>query len=206
MGGGRGWFVALEGVEGSGKTTQAARLAERLRGAGRDVVEVREPGGTPLAEEARQMVLHGRDMPAAAELFLYLVARADLVTHVIAPALAAGRVVVADRFELSTRAYQAAGRGLDAAQVQGAIALAVGGVMPDLYVVLDVSPETGRARQEAQGKAPDRLERAAPGFHNRVAEAFRAARGPNVAHVAAGDDADTVHHAVWRIVQEQLPR
>jgi len=198
--------VALEGVEGSGKTTQAARLARRLRGAGRDVVEVREPGGTPLAEEARQMVLHGRDMPAAAELFLYLVARADLVAHVIAPALAAGRVVVADRFELSTRAYQAAGRGLDPAQVQAAIALAVGGVMPDLYVVLDVSPETGRARHEAQGRAPDRLERAASGFHERVAEAFRAARGPAVAHVAAGDDADTVHDAVWRIVQERMPR
>lgn len=206
MGARRGWFVALEGVEGAGKTTQAARLAARLRAAGREVTEVREPGGTPLAEEARQMVLHGRDMPPAAELFLYLVARADLVAHVIEPALAAGRVVIADRYELSTRAYQSAGRGLDATQVRAAIALAVRGVMPDLYVVLDVSPGMGRARQDAQGKSPDRLERADPAFHDRVADAFRSANGPGVVHVPADANPDAVHDAVWHIVQKRLPR
>jgi dTMP kinase len=200
-----GWFVALEGVEGAGKSTQAARLAERLRAEGYEVVLVREPGGTPLAEEARRLVLHGHDMQPEPELFLYLVARADLVARVVLPALAAGRIVVADRYELSTRAYQAAGRGLDPALVRAALALATRGVMPDLYLVLDVPPATGRARQSAQGKSADRIERADPAFHERVAEAFRSAAGPHVVHLPAGGPPDTVHEAVWSEVQRRLP-
>jgi dTMP kinase len=193
-----GLFVAFEGVEGAGKGTQVAMLAERLRAQGREPLLVREPGGTKLAEAARELVLHGKDdMPAAAELFLYLVARADLVSKVIRPALDEGRVVIADRFEMSTRAYQVAGRGLPEQPVKDAIAMATGGLEPDLYVVLDLSPEAGRIRQHAQGKSPDRIERAESGFHERVAAAFRAANGPNVVRIAGDGPPDAVHRLVW---------
>lgn len=200
-----GHFIALDGIEGAGKSTQIARLAERLRASGSDPLLVREPGGTPLAEAARDLVLHGHDMAPAAELFLYLVARADLVERVIRPALAAGRVVLADRFELSTRAYQSAGRGLPEAQVSGAIALATGGLMPDLYVVLDLPIDIGRERQAAQGKSPDRIERAETAFHARVAAAFRRASGANVAHVSAAGSSDATHDAIWDEVRRRFP-
>ncbi len=200
-----GRFIALEGVEGAGKSTQVARLADRLRALGHDPLLVREPGGTELAESARQLVLHGGDMPAAAELFLYLVARADLVHRVIRPALEKGRVVIADRYELSTRAYQVAGRGLAGDQVAASIALATGGLMPDLYVVLDLPVAEGRRRQAAEKKSPDRVERADPAFHERVAEAFRNATGKNVVTVAADRSSDAVHEAIWLAVQQRFP-
>ena len=200
-----GHFIALEGIEGAGKSSQIARLAERLRARGHDPLLVREPGGTPLAEAARDLVLHGHDMAPAAELFLYLVARADLVARVIRPALAAGRVVLADRFELSTRAYQSGGRGLPEAEVTAAIALATGGLAPDLYLVLDLPVEVGRERQAAQGKAPDRIERAETAFHARVAAAFRGAAGPTVAHLSAAGTADETHAAIWAEVARRFP-
>ncbi|MBI1722823.1 MAG: dTMP kinase [Gemmatimonadetes bacterium] len=203
----RGLFVALEGIEGAGKTTQVARLAERLRTAGRAPVVVREPGGTPVAEEARQLLLHApHDIPAASEFFLFLTARADLVQRVIRPALERGQVVLADRFELSSRCYQSAGRGLDLAKVEAAIALATGGLQPDLYVVLDVPVEAGRARQRAEGKAPDKIERADHGFHRRVAEAFRNAAGPNILHLRADRPADAVHEALWDALAGRFPQ
>jgi len=201
-----GTFIAFEGVEGCGKSTQAARFAERLRSIGREVVLVRDPGGTPFAEEARRLVLHAPyDLTPASELFLYQAARADLSERVIRPALANGHIVVADRFELSTRAYQAAGRGLPPDAVASAIALATGGLLPDLYVVLDVPVATGRSRQAAQGKAADRLEREAEVFHERVAAAFRSAAGPNIVHVAAEGSPDAVFDAIWSTVRERLP-
>jgi dTMP kinase len=203
---GRGAFIALEGVEGAGKTTQAARLADRLRGLGHDVLSVREPGGTPFAEEVRRLLLHApHDLTAQSEVFLFQAARADLTAHVIRPALEAGRVVVADRFELTTRTYQIGGRGLPAEPVTAAIALATGGLEPDLYVILDVPVATGKTRQAAQGKGPDRLEREAEAFHARVAEAYRAARGPNIVHIPAEGSADAVFDAIWRATLERLP-
>ncbi len=124
----RGLFVTFEGIEGSGKTTQVAKLAERLRACGREVVVVREPGGTPLAEEARRLVLDPSLKPGpVAEVFLYLVARADLVGKVVGPALERGVLVLADRFDLSTRAYQIGGRRLPERPVLEANALATGG-------------------------------------------------------------------------------
>jgi dTMP kinase len=195
----RGRFVAFEGIEGAGKSTQVALLAGRLRALGHDPLLVREPGGTELAEEARRLVLHGAaDVSPAAELFLFLVARADLVARVIRPALDQGRIVIADRYELSTRAYQAAGRGLNEAKVRAAIALATGGLAPDLYVVLDLAVRTSRSRQASQGKQPDRIERADDALHRRVEAAFRKARGRNVVHVAADGSADRVGQAVWK--------
>ena len=197
----RGHFIALEGIEGVGKSTQVARLAERLRARGLDPLVVREPGGTPFAEEVRALLLHKpHDLIAASELFLFQAARADLTARVIRPALERGRTVLADRFELSTRAYQAGGRGLPEGAVCTAIALATGGLEPDLYVVLDVPVATGRARQQAQGKDADRLEREDDAFHHRVAEAFRRAAGPNIVHVSASGASDATEAAVWNAV------
>lgn len=201
-----GLFFALEGIEGAGKSTQITLLAERLRARGLETLVVRQPGGTPLAEAARDLVLHSHDdVGPVAELFLYLVARADLVARVIRPALAAGTAVIADRHDLSTLAYQVAGRGLPESEVNAAIALATGGLSPDLYIVLDLSVEAGRRRQATQGKSPDRLERADAAFHERVAAWFRSVRG-NVAHVAADRPQDAVHQQIWQAVTAKFPQ
>ncbi|HVO35822.1 MAG TPA: dTMP kinase [Gemmatimonadales bacterium] len=200
--------MSFEGVEGSGKSTQIALLAERLRAEGRDVLVVREPGGTPLAEEARRLVLHepGVRPGAAAELFLYLVARADLVSRVVRPALERGAMVLADRFDLSTRAYQIAGRGLPEGPVLAANALATGGLQPDLVIVLDLPAAVGRARQDAAGKVRDRLEREDDAFHRRVAEAFRAAQASNIVHLGADTPPEALHEAVWEaLVRRRAP-
>src|SRR5206468_3786987 len=123
------------------------------------------------------------EMSPVAELFLFLAARADLVQRVIRPALEAGQVVVADRFDLSTIAYQVAGGGLPAEDVAHAIRLATGGLVPDVTLVLDVPVEVGRARQRAARKVQDRFERQDDAFHRRVLEAYRRAAGPGVVHV-----------------------
>ena len=201
-----GVFVTVEGVEGAGKTTQVALLAERLRRSGREPLVVREPGGTPLAEEARRLVLDpALDLGPAAELFLMLVARADLVHHVIRPALERGMTVLADRFDLSTRAYQIGGRGLPEPEVSAANRLATGGLVPDLVVVLDVAPEVGRARQTTAGKRRDRMELAGEAFHARVAGAFRDTAGPGILHLAADAPPGAVHEALWSELARRFP-
>jgi dTMP kinase len=203
---GNGLFIALEGIEGCGKSTQIPPLADRLRSEGLDVVLVREPGGTPFAEEMRHFVLHHpHELTAASELLLYQAARSDLTTRVIRPALAEGRVVLADRYELSTRAYQAAGRGLPLDQVKAAIALATGGLEPDLYVVFDLAFEAGRERQRREGKTLDKLESADEAFHRRVAAAYLETRGPNIAHIDAAQPADVVAERIWQAVASRLP-
>lgn len=199
-----GFFLALEGIEGSGKSTQAKLLEERLRAAGHDVLMVREPGGTEFAEQMRHLVLHHPyELTPAAELFLYQAARSDLTTRVIRPALEQGRVVIADRYELSTRAYQGAGRQLPEADVRAAISLATGGLQPDIYVVLDMSLE--QMRRRSQGKALDKLERAGDAFFERVLEAFRSASGPNVVHVDAVGEVSDVAGRLWEAVAPRLP-
>lgn len=202
-----GIFVAFEGPEGAGKTTQVRMLARRLEAMGRPAVVVREPGGTPLAEAVRDLLLHApHDIAPNAEALLFQVARADLVARVIRPALAQGRTVIADRFELSTRCYQVAGRGLDEAGVAAAIALATDGLAPDIYLVLDVDPALGRRRQQAEGKGPDRIERADTGFHDRVARAFRNTAGPSIVHLNAEQAPEALHAAVWRGLAERFPQ
>jgi len=168
-----GLFVVLEGVEGSGKSTQAALLAEWLAAAGVPQLLTREPGGTTAGESIRRVLLHGDELGARAELLLILAARAVLVEEVIRPALAEGRVVVADRFDLSTLAYQGYGRGLPLDEVRRLNLFATGGLRPDLTLVLDVAWETGVARREREGRVSDRIERAGTEFHARVAEAYR---------------------------------
>ncbi|HSE28858.1 MAG TPA: dTMP kinase [Gemmatimonadales bacterium] len=199
---GRGRFVVLEGPEGAGKSTLAARLASRLAGAGVPWIAVREPGGTPVAEAARRALLEDHPATAVAELFLFLAARADLVAAVIRPALAEGKLVLADRFELSTEAYQAVGRGLDAGFVHAANAAATGGLRPDLTLILDLPDGVGRQRQLAGGKAGDRLDREAEEFHRRVAAFYRAVGGPGVVHLDASRPLDEVAEAAWGAIEK----
>jgi dTMP kinase len=202
-----GLFVAVEGPEGAGKTTLVERLVRRLREAGFKVLDVREPGGTPTAEAARNLVLDpGKDWTPAAELFLILTARAELVADVLRPALADGStaVVISDRYDLSTEAYQIAGRGLPRAEVQAANRLATGGLVPDLTLVLDLEPETGRTRQRSQGKSLDRMELEDAEYHERVARAFRGADGSGVFHLDGAQTPDQLEEAAWSLVRAHL--
>src|SRR5207253_4491439 len=130
-------------------------------------------GGTPVGEEVRQAVLHSGDMPARSELFLYLAARAALVQEQIRPALEAGKVVVADRYTLSTLAYQGYGRGLPLEEVRRALDLATGGLEPDLTLVLDVPLSQSETRRRDAGKTKDRIERLGEEFHEKVRGAYR---------------------------------
>lgn len=162
-----GLFIVFEGPEGSGKTTQLQRLYRRLRRAGIPVIRTREPGGTRLGERLRTLLKRAdEDLAPETELFLFLAARAQLVNTVIRPALAAGKVVLCDRYSPSTLAYQAYGRGLPLDQVAAADRLATGGLWPDLIVLLDLPVEAGLARR---GRAEaDRFEAEDLEFHRRV--------------------------------------
>ena len=173
----------------------------RLHADGHPVVTVREPGGTPVAEAARKVVLKfPHAMTPAAELFLFLTARTDLVQRVVRPALEAGDVVIADRYNLSTMAYQVAGGGLPHDAVEHAIRLATGGLAPDVTLVLDVPVEVGRERQRAAHKVQDRFERQDDAFHRRVLEAYRQARGAGVVHLDATQSKKAVLDAAWKEV------
>ena len=192
-------FVVVEGPEGAGKSTLVRWLGTAFRAEGREVLTVREPGGTPIAEAARKLALKSRhDRAYAAELFLFLAARADLVERVIRPALADGQMVIADRFGLSTIAYQVAGRGLPRADVEAALRVATGGLTPDLTLILDVPVTVGRERQKVAGKVRDRIEREDDAFHTRVREAYRSASGPGIVHIDASQTRKAVHDAAWR--------
>lgn len=201
-----GCFVVLEGPEGAGKSTLIRTLGARLAATGARHSLWREPGGTPLAEVARKAVLDpSLHTGPVAELFLMLVARADLVTREIRPRLAAGEVVLVDRFDLSTMAYQVAGRGLEASAVRGANALATGGLIPDATLVLDLDPATGAERQRAAGKSPDRMEREDRAFHERVTASYRAARGPGIVHLDASVPPAALAEAAWRTLAAVRP-
>jgi dTMP kinase len=163
-------FVTFEGIDGSGKTTQARLLAERLEREGVDVVLTREPGGTPLGEAVRDLVLHGEHVAPWAEVALYAAARAQHVDQVIRPALERGATVVCDRYVDSSAAYQGGARRLGVDTVLELNLTVVGGLMPDRTVLVEVSPETAAARVGGTG---DRIERDGVALWARAAEAYR---------------------------------
>lgn len=200
----------LEGVEGAGKTTQARLLANWIGELGLPVTSTREPGGTSVGEGIRSLLLEPTEieMPAETELLLVLAARAAFVKQVVRPALARGDVVLADRFSLSTLAYQGYGRGLDLAEVRRLDAFARGGLDPDLTLVLELPPEEGVRRQRAAGKGRDRMERAGEEFHGRVAAGYRQlawAGDPRVRALDALGTTDAVHRRVREALGEAFP-
>ncbi|HMJ59039.1 MAG TPA: dTMP kinase [Gemmatimonadales bacterium] len=195
-------FIVVEGPEGAGKSTLTRSLTSRLLAEGRRVLPVRQPGGTPIAEAARKLALKSKhEITPAAELFLFLAARADLVDRVVRPALEDGQVVLADRYDLSTLAYQVAGRGLPRPEVEAALRLATGGLVPDLTLVLDVPVAVGRERQRRAQKEQDRIEVQDDAFHERVRVAYHTAAGPGIVHIDASQPKQAVQDAAWREVQ-----
>lgn len=163
-------FVTFEGIDGSGKTTQASLLAAALRTAGHEVVLTREPGGTRLGEAVRDLVLHGDHVAPWAEAALYTAARAQHVEEVIRPALARGATVVCDRYLDSSVAYQGAGRGLGVDAVLELNLAAVGGLLPDRTVLVGIDPGTASGRM---GSVRDRIERDGVELQQRAADAYR---------------------------------
>jgi dTMP kinase len=176
-----GILITFEGIEGSGKTTQLRRLATLLRQDGYRVVETREPGGTPVAERIREILLSApgkhpatESMTAVCEIYLILAARSQHVTHVIEPALQAGSIVLCDRFSDSTFAYQGYGRGLNLAALQEMNRLATGGLKPDLTLLFEVPVATGLARRRKFALEQNRLDHEAHEFHDKVRRGFLA--------------------------------
>lgn len=194
-----GLFVTLEGPDGAGKSTQAALLAERLRAAGAEVVELREPGGTAISEKIRALLLDpaNAEMSAECELLLYEASRAQLVRQVIGPALARGAVVLCDRYFDSTHAYQAGGRGLDDALVRRANELGSCGVVPDFTIVLDIDPEEALGRATAGGA--DRMEAEGLAFQQRVRADYLALAAAEPGRFRVVDGAGTLGEVAARI-------
>ncbi len=185
-------FVTFEGGEGSGKSTQVARLAARLRAHALDPLVTREPGGTPLAEGIRALLLDPERQPVAlAEALLMVASRAQLVETLLRPAIAAGRVVLCDRYADSTLAYQGGGRGIDAALLAGWNRAATGEVVPDLTLLFDVPPDTGLDRRAHAVGATNRLDRESRDFHARVRARYL--------ELAAAEPAR------WRVLDALLP-
>lgn len=204
-----GLFITFEGTEGSGKSTQIKRLAERISALGHQVVVLREPGGTPIGEEIRHLLKHSAAnsaMTPEAELLLMNAARAQLVREVIRPALAAGKVVLCDRFFDSTLVYQGHGRGLDLVDVRRVINYAVGDTLPDLTLLLRVPlsvSEQRRASRQAQTPERDRFEETDRGFFQRVEDGYDnlgAAEGDRVRTIDATKSIDDVANAIWLFV------
>lgn len=173
----RGKLIVFEGAEGAGKTTQIRMLGDRLKARGISSVTFREPGGTPLGDAIRSIVLAQEgEITSAAEALLFMASRAELLSREVRPALERGDIVILDRFFLSTYAYQIAGRGLAEADVRAANHLATSGLAPDITILLDVSASEGMARAARRG-GRDRVEKAGDKFHERVSAAFSSFTG-----------------------------
>lgn len=202
-----GLFISFEGPEGAGKTTQIQRLAKQLEAQGRTVLLSREPGGTPLGNRVREVLLDpALDIAPLPEFLLYSASRAQLVQEVIRPALARGECVLLDRYADSSLAYQGYGRGLDLAFLRGLTEQVTGGLWPGLTILLDIEPQDGLARVTQRGQA-DRLEQADLAFHVRVAQGFLAlaqAEPQRFCVIDAQQEADAVAQAVWQAVGARL--
>jgi dTMP kinase len=206
-----GKLISFEGSEGSGKTSQIARLAERLQKLKRDVVTVREPGGTEIGEQIRNIIVHnskGDEMCPETELLLFAAARAQLVREVIAPALMRGSIVLSDRYLDSSTVYQGIGRNLAADPVNQINRFAVGNVMPDLTIVIDVPTKVGLARiHQRASDLPDRMERENIDFYDKIREGYLVlAKGmPGRFVVVDGSsDAAATEKKIWEAVKTRI--
>ena len=205
-----GLLIVFEGAEGAGKSTQIRRLTSDLDRAGIPFLSVREPGGTALGDEIRRLLLDAQhDIHARAEALLFMASRAELVEREIRPALDAGTLVVADRFFLSTYAYQMEGRGLREAEVVAANRFATGGLRPDLTLLLRLPARAGLERTDRRGQR-DRMERADDAFHSRVAAGFERFADPGwqIDHPEAGPivpiDANEPEGVVYASIRDAL--
>ncbi len=210
----KGKFVTFEGGEGGGKSTQASLLADRLRRIGLEVLLTREPGGTPRAENIREVLLSGKakQFGALGEAVLFNAARESHLELAIRPALAAGTWVVCDRFSDSTRAYQGAAGGLPVAVIQGLEDAVVGDTRPDLTFIFDIAPEVGLRRAAvrrgtAEASAPDRFEGMNLAFHRNLREEFLAiakAEPERCVLIDAAEPRDRIAEQIWTVVRERL--
>ena len=203
-------FFSLEGIDGSGKTTQIDMLIDTLTKEGYSVVKLREPGGAKISERVREILLDTSFkgiMSDKTELLLYNAARAQVIAEIIQPALDAGKIVIADRFAWSTFAYQGYARGLGADLVQRLTEITCGGCFPELTVVLDLTVEASRARTARRGEAPDRLESEKADFFERVRQGYLAAArdySDCVAAINADRSPDAVFADLYKLVKARL--
>jgi dTMP kinase len=200
-------FITFEGIDGSGKSTQMRMLASELRLRGREVVTTREPGGTPLGIRLREALLDAQEqVDPLAELLLYAADRAQHVRALLRPAIEAGHIVLSDRYADATVAYQGAGRGFPDTLIAEVVALATGGLKPDLTLIFDLTVEEsqGRAQKRSRGKAPpDRLDAEDAVFHTRVRDAYlqiAAAEPDRVRIIDASGSVEETHAAVLELV------
>jgi dTMP kinase len=205
-------FLTIEGIEGSGKTTQVERLGRALGGLGHAVRTTREPGGTPAGQRIRELLLHGKEEIAPwTELFLILADRAEHVASLIRPALARGETVLCDRFSESTLAYQAYGRGLPFADVRAAESAARQGLLPELTIVLDCPVTMGleRTRKRRGDAGADRFESEAEAFHDRVRNGFLELARADAGRIVVLDgarDQDVIHAEILSLARKRLAR
>ncbi len=202
-----GLFVTFEGVEGSGKSTLLSTLAAGLAQAGRRVIQTREPGGSALGEAVRQLVLSPEHGPVApwSELFLMLAARAQLVEQIVRPALAAGEIVLCDRYADASVAYQGAGRGLGEKRVAELNRLATGSLAPDLTLLVDLDPEQARHRMQ---RPLDRMERERMEFHRAVRVAYlqlATAEPGRIVRLDGGAPPHVLAEGAWAALRDRLP-
>lgn len=208
----KGFFITLEGPEGSGKSTQAVRLAAALRQAGYSVIRTREPGGTALAETIRRALLSASSrelVTAATEALLILAARSQHVAHIITPALRRGQIVVCDRFSDSTLAYQGYGRAVNMPWLRGANDMASGGLLPDLTLLFDLPASVGLARRRKARKEQNRLDRESEKFHRKVRQGFLALarQAPRrITVIDARQRPDDIANATQALVFKRLSR
>ncbi|HQZ70040.1 MAG: dTMP kinase [Anaerolineae bacterium] len=205
----RGLFITFEGPEGGGKTTQIHRLVDSLRSQGRDVLPLREPGGTTIGEKIRALLLDLAESPMQieTEALLFLAARRELVQDRILPALQAGRIVICDRFADATLAYQGYGRGMDLAALKALNAFATVGLQPDLTLLLDLPVESGLQRRKMDPADWNRFDAASLAFHQQVRQGYLALAGAEPGRwrvIDAARAADVVAVDVWRAVGEVL--
>jgi dTMP kinase len=206
----KGFFLSLEGIEGTGKSTQTRLLAAYLKSRGYRVVQTAEPGGTPISLKIRELLLShdSREMDPITELLLYNAARVQHIREVIAPALTRGDIAISDRFSDSTLAYQGYGRGIDRQVIDALDAVATGCMRPDLTLILDVDVETG-LRRNKEMKKNDRIELEDVTFHQKVRRGFHeiaSAEPERIRIISCSDSIEAVHEAIKKAVIPYLKK